>query len=286
MNRSGGIGSLWMLWLLIAAAGLGMIVSCRSAKPTVSSTVGEITPRELTARYGAVAESYTQWDRLRIPVTLRVAQPQKINVSGTAVMQRGKSIQLSFRFFGMEVASVYITPDSLCAIDRMHKQYISEPLGNMIAGFPVNMDNLQDLLLGRMFILGESGITPVMAKDLNMEVAQSAQSWTAAPRKAPKGISCTFTFSAADRLTGLSAAYGQYPPVLFAYSDQTATPAGPMASVVDIEAHAGKTLLDIEMEWNFSKARWNGDVDISPFNFPKGYKRIFGRDLVKIFGSF
>lgn len=285
MNRLRSIGSSCLLWLLVVSAGFGMIVSCRSAKSTVTAPGTEISSRQLGVRYAGVAESYGQWERLKIPVSLRVVQPKKLNVSGTAVMQRGKSIALSFRFFGMEVASVYITPDSVCAIDRMHKQYISEPLADMIAGFPVNMENLQDLLLGRMFILGESDVTPGMAKELTLAVAPSGESWTAVPRKAPRGISCMFTFSAADRLTELSAGYGDYPPVSFAYTDHSATPAGAMASVVDVEAHAGKTMLEIGLEWNFAKARWNDDVEISPFRIPRGYTRILGRDLMKMFGS-
>jgi hypothetical protein len=72
------------------------------------------------------------------------------SLQATFKIQRGKLIWMSLRKLGLEVARVYITPDSTVVINRMESTYQierSEDLSNKI-GFPLDMVSLEKLFLG------------------------------------------------------------------------------------------------------------------------------------------
>ena len=60
---------------------------------------------------------------------------------------------------GFEVARVWLTPDSVVAASRPKKVYLAESLSKLTSGLPINLDNLQDMLMGRPFIPGGSTVT-------------------------------------------------------------------------------------------------------------------------------
>lgn len=74
---------------ILAALMLTLSVGgCRSAKQTEASAGRE-------------------WTNVSMPVKVRVTQPQKMTLSGTATMVRGEYVFISLRVFGFEVAQLY-----------------------------------------------------------------------------------------------------------------------------------------------------------------------------------
>lgn len=96
----------------------------------------------------AVVPSTESWSALSLPVKIRIAEPQKTSVSGTATFERGRSVNLSFRMIGMEVARARLTADSATVIDKFHKKYISVDPAEFLSRAGLDMTSLQDLLLG------------------------------------------------------------------------------------------------------------------------------------------
>ena len=71
-------------------------------------------------------------------------------------MQRDRSVHLSLRFLGMEVASLMVTRDSIFALYKLERLYFAESISDLLGGFPATVGNVRDLLLGRAFILGDT----------------------------------------------------------------------------------------------------------------------------------
>lgn len=62
--------------------------------------------------------------------------PKRISASGTMTMTRGKDISISMRVLGIEVATLYITGDSVIALDKWHKYYLAESVESLLGGCP------------------------------------------------------------------------------------------------------------------------------------------------------
>ncbi len=90
----------------------------------------------------------SQWIALSIPVKIRIAEPQKASLSGTAIFERGRAVNLSFRMLGMEVAQARLTADSAMVIDKFHKKYICVDPADFMRRAALDMTTLQNLLLG------------------------------------------------------------------------------------------------------------------------------------------
>lgn len=67
-------------------------------------------------------------------------------------MERNKSLSITLRFLGMEVGSLCVKDDSITVIDRFNKAYFKSDVMSLLDGFPATTGNLQDLLLGHIFV--------------------------------------------------------------------------------------------------------------------------------------
>ncbi|MDE7080381.1 MAG: DUF4292 domain-containing protein [Muribaculaceae bacterium] len=142
MNR---LASLLVSLLLI------IISSAGSPLHAQDDQLGRKEEKRLIER---IADSYTDWqraswsgklssDRLPVSVTMKV------------YMEKGKLTMISLRapLFG-EVARVEIDPDSLVVANKMKHTYYSRQLSEISAMAPDLTEDVQALLLGRMFAIG------------------------------------------------------------------------------------------------------------------------------------
>ncbi|MDE7407820.1 MAG: DUF4292 domain-containing protein [Muribaculaceae bacterium] len=98
-----------------------------------------------------VAESAEpqHWTTFSAPVKLKLETPKRMSISGRCSMEYGKSISLSVRMLGMEVATIYVTPDSVfAATTKFQKYYMKESLSSVLDDNYVPFEGLQDLLAG------------------------------------------------------------------------------------------------------------------------------------------
>ncbi len=63
-------------------------------------------------------------------------------------MIRDQRITISLRFLGMEVAVLDVTPQSITAIDRYHKIWMTHPIEAFMHEHDFTLSDLQDALLG------------------------------------------------------------------------------------------------------------------------------------------
>lgn len=89
-----------------------------------------------------------QWSNVYVPVRLELLQPKRMSVSGRATMVRDRSIYMSFRFIGLEVASAYCDADSAFVVMKHNQTMITSALGPLMAGTGLGIGDIQDILLG------------------------------------------------------------------------------------------------------------------------------------------
>lgn len=273
----------------IAACGLSVcmaisLIGCGSQKQaqTTSSAQTGISSAAVDTRQ-ALEQYSSQWEKLRMPLTVKLSQPKSVSISGTATMVRGSSVTLSFRVFGMEVAVLYLTSDSLLAIDKYHKRYVMEPLAPLLGGFPVNIDNVQDLLTGRPFLLGSDKTIAADASKFDIDVTDGNSVWTMIPKKMPSKVEYGFSFDSMLSLVALIVKASDKNPVDISYSPAETTPVGPLSPKITIEAKAGKTDIAGSISYNFGKLKTDNAVDASEIKKPgSNYERIPAKNLLKM----
>lgn len=232
-----------------------------------------------------VLGAYNEWTRVKLPVTVNLRQPKSISLSATATMERGKSITISLRFLGMEVGVLYLTSDSLLAIDKFNKVYVNEPLKPLLGGFPANISNVQDLLLGRPFLLGNENTLSSVINKFECKANADSDSWILRPKSFPSGMEYEFAFHPISSLSSLTVKAGKHGPVTVYFTQAVSTPSGPMAPAVNIETQVGKTAIDASIKWNFQKARWGSDIDVKKPTIPRNAERIPASKLLKMLPS-
>lgn len=261
-----------------------LLAGCSSSRKAVAPVASEqkiSTASDMRVGVRALISRYGNWERLRVPVTVNLSSPKKVSISGTAIMERGKSIMISLKFWGMEIGNLYMTNDSVTVIDKVHKCYASESIGNMLAGFDVNVSNVQDLLLGRLFQLGADDVAAETYRNAEMEIV-SDNSWILVPDNSKDRINYGFSFSPADVLNALIVQSGKHQPVSVMYSPAVPTACGMFSPAVAVSYSTGKTILDANLSWDLGRARWNSDVDLRVPSVNSNYKRIPSADIPKI----
>lgn len=266
--------------LLIAAATAALLLGgCRASRHTPQpSTQPAVT--DASRLYKTLVDNAASWDDVTVPVRLELKSPASVSVSGRARMVRGQSVNISLRVLGMEVAQLHVTRDSLFAAYRLKKQYVAESLVAALGKFPVTIDNLQDLLLGRPFVLG----TPTLgdAGRKAVEISREGTVWNVIPAGAPSGVSYGFRTSEAGLLERFVAyALDRSLVAAVGYGGDLATPAGPIAGEVDIEVTKGRRNVVASIEWKLDDAKWNTGAR-PQWSAPRGYTRLRGHDLLKM----
>lgn len=246
-------------------------------RPPASSNTGSST----SAQFNTLARSYTSWDAIEVPFKVNLTSPARLSCSGKAYMTRGKDIYLSLRVMGMEVASLYVTADSVFAAEKLGRRYVAEPIGAVLGKAQLTVSDIQDLLTGRAFIPGHGTITPTMYKDLSVTTANGAMLIN--PRTQPRGYEYGFLVDlAANAVTTLVVEPSGLKPVECLYSSPVKAPGiGNVNSDISISADAGKTAVSATLEWKFKDARTSG-VRSARWKAPKGYTRVTAAQLLKM----
>ncbi len=273
--------------LLPFIAFVALLSSCGSSRQGAGGqgSVQQDGTSALSRAYTSLAESYNNdWTTLSVPVNVSLKSPKRISASGTMTMTRGRDISISMRVLGIEVASLYITGDSVIALDKWHKYYLAESVESLLGGMPATVDNLQDMILGHIFLLGEN---PVTARDVKkFTFTPGTGDWFAAPRNKPRNIDYQFAVMNDDnRLAMLTATIGTRGPVTCTYGDYSAsTPAGTVAGSVNVRVAGSKTAVEAALSLKMSKAKWNSSP-ARPVTIPRGYTRIEKSSLLKLIPS-
>ena len=272
-------------YLFITLLSMLLLWSCGSGRHAVVSPGYEVAnpdavlgKKELRELFSSLKSSYGEWHDVKMPVKMRLKSPKSFNISGNITMVKDESIYLSLRVFGMEVASLMVNNDSIYALYKMDKIYFAEDIAGFLGDFPATVGNLQSLLLGRAFQLGNDGL------DLSRcSLAGTGMEWLITPAGAPRGISYEFAVAMpANHVRTVSVNVPGRNPMVASYSDFEMTQAGSVASVTEVEASTSKTKFDAELEFNLGRAEWNAG-GVKSWSAPKGYRRVTKAEVLKIF---
>lgn len=177
---------LKLLPLLILTCALA---GCRSQKGATDTTgdirEGVAIPANtaLNSRYTMLTESWKPWTDMEVGLKVSLNSPAKLNASGKAWMKRGQWISISVRMLGFEVATLWIDRDSVVAVDKFHKKYLSEPTSRLLGDADITLEDMQDLLTGRAFLVGSGTAKVTDRKEFDFE--QAANGWYLLPRRQP-----------------------------------------------------------------------------------------------------
>lgn len=266
-------------YLCLIAIALITFTGCRSQKSAsegnLSANATRIEGMSAAQRVDSLVATYADWEDVKLPVRLQLSAPAKFSVSAQCTMRHDQWIQFSVRMLGFEVARVWVDNDSIHAVDRYHKRYLSESVASLLGGNTFTVGNLQDLLLGRAFLTGSHGgtLTPAMISMLSYQ--ESPEGLMVLPRGNAATPAISYGFILSDRANAVAAAsfiINEKYAATASYTAQSLTPAGMFASNVQITTIKGKPI-DASLRWDFDSAKWNSGEN-RVWETPKGYTRI------------
>lgn len=263
---------------ILVAFSLLSLVGCKTSKQV---TTPDYDGRSLTLseHFDVLTSSYEEWQDVNIPMKIELTEPQKISISGRAIMVRDESVMLSLRFLGMEVLNIYMTDDSIFATDKIHKYFLAENLKSITAGIPMTINDVQNMLLGQAFLFENGTLTKSMRKQVIL--SQMDEYWTILPKNTVGDIEYAFGVTKNDKLRALTATRGDVTLMQCVYDDDTQSPAGVISQSVGITAMTSSKRLNVNIKWNSDAAKWNVG-NLRKWSAPKGYKRIYADTLLKM----
>lgn len=285
MNRQ-----LIRIYVVVAIAVATCLSACRSGKPQTvdyprggeAVQPGALAPQQ---RFDSLVATYADWQDVQMPVRLQLTSPKSFGVTARCNMRHDRWIQFSVRMLGFEVARVWIDNDSIHAVDRYHKRYLSEGLRRFLGNADVSLANLQDMMLGRAFIAGKGGGTLTGASMSQVRVEPSEQGVMILPKSVPSGFNYGFILSnSGNCLEAASVMAGESSAVTVNYSGFLSTAAGSVCSVASMQTVKGKPI-DLSLKWNLESARWNRGEELR-WETPRGYTRVQADRLLKMLSEF
>ena len=268
--------------IIIAATAL-LVTACGTAKKatTLPDANANTTTETSTDPFTDIVSHLGAWQTLQVggKMTIDAGTPF---TSGVQVrMVRGEVIQISLRpLLGIEVGRLLITGDSIYGMDKVHKRYIAEKASILTAGVPINVSTIQDIFLGRPFIIGKGTLGPDMKQDVT--VHHDGKVTIITPTTRIQGYGYEFAFNKSHQIVSLNIvpASSSTPVYQVRYSNIKATAAGNIAHTMRADGNINKKKLALDLDYN--NIDWNGNVKID-HNIPANYTRVSARELLSLF---
>lgn len=271
------------LILIISAALLLPLASCHTASKAVGggntgTTSYDNTTKAEPSNISALASTYKSWKTFSSGGRMEIGGDVDFGTSMQIHIVKGKSIFISLRpVFGIEMGRLYITNDSVIAIDKYHKRYMAESLSFITNGVPITIDALQDIFLNRAFILGEGTLTPSMKNKVDVK-ASSIGSYSISPKKQYNGFTYGFNVNSTNHITSLNVSpTGEKSTYTVNYDNFNSTSLGTMATMLSIATKIGGK--DFTLSFDYSKITWNSNFN-DEIKIAPGYTRISGKSLM------
>lgn len=268
----------------IAMIALTACGSTKNIKTNINSAEVPITQANISeppAHDQIIAHALKDWSSMQCGGSMTIGGPKSITSSINMRMECGKSILISLRpLLGIEVGRMVITGDTLLVIDKLHKQYICENVSLLTNGFPVNVSTLQDIFLGRPFILDKGTFSNQHLIDV--QVTHNDNEYKLVPVNKQQKFDYEFNFDKQYKIKNLCVTpTGQSQSTNYKvdYSEVTNTEAGNIAHKLYLETMIKNTSLSLNV--NYNEITWNQSVKIDT-SIPQGYKRVDARNLASI----
>ena len=271
--------------LILLAA---MMTACGTFKKATNNTdttrTNTTTPQgDYTDPYDAVIATLGDWQTLQTGGNIKLNAGNSFSSSIQMRMVRDQAIFISLRpILGIEVGRLLITADSLYAVDKVHKRYIAEKVSILTSGIPLTVSDVQDIFLGRPFIIGKGTMNEGVKAGIT--VTREGNMVLLTPSEQYKGYGYTFTFDKNNRITSLDIVPVSSGTAAFQvkYSDVKGTTAGNIAHGINANATVDNKKMALSL--TYKDIDWNGNVKIDR-SIPGGYSRMSARDLFSLFSN-
>ena len=233
--------------------------------------------------FSAVVSAIDDWNTMQTGGNITLKGGSSFSSSIQMRMVNDQDIFISLRpMLGIEVGRMLITADSLYAVDKVHKRYIAEKVSLLTAGIPVTVSDVQDIFLGRPFIIGQGGLDE--SSRSQVDIADEGKGIVVTPKEAYRGYSYSFAFDKSNRILTLNIMPQGSTTSAYqvTYADVRSTQAGNIAHSIKVNATVEKRKLDFSL--SYKNIEWNGNVNIDR-SIPKGYSRMSATDLFSIFSN-
>lgn len=264
--------------------------SCDLLKKVFTKQPGSVTTTTTTGTTGdsddpfdTVVATLGDWQCLQTGGNIALKGGNNFSSSIQVRMERDQAIYISLRpLLGIEVGKIVITADSLYAVDKVHKRYIAEKVSILTAGIPVTVSDVQDIFLGRPFIIGKGTLQPGDKSAVN--VSRQGGSIVLTPNVHYKGYGYSFTFDKSNRISSFdilkegSAA----PTYQVKYGDVKSTAAGNIAHDINVDASVQGKKMAFSLD--YKNIDWKSSVSIDR-SIPDGYSRMSATSLFSLFGD-
>ena len=270
--------------LILLASGCSTVKKA-PAYTSAGASTGALSQVAPAVRFDSLTASYADWDDVALPVRLSITRPKAFSVTAQCPMKHNPWVLFSVRMLGFEVAKVWLDNDSVHAVDKYHKRYLSESLQRFLGSNDVTIGNFQDMLLGRAFLTGKAGGTLTPASSGVIRMIPSPEGLMILPAAEPHDFNYGFILdNSADCLAAASVTIGESTAVVINYATYYSTPAGAVSSVAAMQTMKGKPV-DLSLTWNLQSAKWNRGVT-QQWTAPKGYTRMATEQLLKLLQTF
>lgn len=277
-----------LIKLLSIAIVTVIISSCGSSKQATIPSQAE-DRQTLDLRYDALVTTYGEWENVYVPIKLQLTEPSKFSISGRMRMIKGKSIDISLRMLGFEIGRIFASADSVYAIDKINKRYLAEALPSIINNvLPASAEVIQDMLIGRAFIIKKGTLDQTMRNDVKLTSDSINMAWFIKPIvQINEGEAYGFRANATNNIDLFAAGSSTIGVVATcAYSGHIDIDnVGIVASNIFIDIMTIKKSTKAEIKWSWDDAKWNQEITSATFSIPKGYKRLNGTDILKMFNT-
>ncbi len=270
------------IFLIITLPLIGMI-SCKSNKSNVSSPAVNQTSASdgYTSLTSAIENIPTDWNTLQVPVSLSTDKPTSFKASARAYMTRDSSIYLSFTLLGMEMAALQITNDSIFAVDKMHRRYVSEDIRTLTTNYPVSVSTLQNLFMGQIFLPGVNKLNSCHASEFKT-VVSGDKGMSISPKSQFKPFELIFDFDNDSRLIKCDVK-SPNSDISVCYNDYTSALGGYLPQTDNIQFDTKKIDISATLKWNWNKVRVNNPSDSKKININPSYTKVTAAQLLNSF---
>ena len=178
--------------LILGIILLSFFAGCKSNKEA-SMAVGTENAAQRNEKQRLFTEminAYGSWETFVATGSIDAAG---LNSSFELRMIRNEAIQISIRpLLGIEVARIIVTPEKISLYDKMSKTASVAELSSLQEKLPFDLsfNNIQSVLLGRPFLLGNEDITLDNFDDFSFEVA--SPKWIMTPKVTADNIAYMF----------------------------------------------------------------------------------------------
>lgn len=275
--------------LVLVAAAIVSLSSCHTHKqvstdnpninkPTPGATATVAAEQQLSTIVSATGG----WTTLKGGGNIALSGGTSFSSAMQVRMVRDQVLYISLRpLLGIEAGRLIIRGDSLYVINKLQKQYIAEKVSLLTAGIPATVGMMQDMFLGRPFVMGEGSLNT--SRKSMVTIAPNDKGYAVTPVSQPKEFTYSFGFDPQGQIASLdvtlahgSTAYNMD------YADVRRTVAGNIAHALQFATDVKGSTLKLKL--NYDNLVWNETVDTN-FSIPAGYKRIDGRSLLSIFAQ-